>query len=122
MEKDIYQLELFIAKFLRYGVVLAGILMLVGWLTQIDFAVDAFEPFRVYHDAPLFQTLTAYWEAGRWGLITAYAGMFVLISLPLFRVLMTLVVFMKKHDYALAAVSALVLLGLALSLALGFKV
>lgn len=121
MEKDVYALELFIAKFLRYGVVLAGLLMLAGWLTQISFTTDAFAPFHVYHDAPLFRTIAEHIEAGHWGILTAYAGMAVLISLPLIRVLMTFAVFVKKRDYTLAAVSAVVLFGLGLSIALGFE-
>ena len=121
MEKDVYALEMFIAKFLRYGVLFAGLLMLCGWLTQISFTADAFAPFHVYHDAPLFRTIAELIEAQRWGLLTAYAGMTVLISLPLLRVFMTFAVFIKKRDYTLAAVSAVVLFGLGLSIALGFE-
>ncbi len=121
MEKDVYALEMFIAKFLRYGVLLAGLLMLCGWLTQISFTADAFAPFHTYHDSPLFRTIGELIEQQRWGLLTAYAGMTVLISLPLLRVLMTFAVFVKKRDYTLAAVSAVVLFGLGLSIALGFE-
>ncbi|CAN5424929.1 hypothetical protein BH10BDE1_BH10BDE1_04490 [soil metagenome] len=122
MDDEVYSLELFIAKFLRYGVLVAGALMLFGWMSEISFKTDTFSHFATYHDVRLFPTLRALIETSRWGLLTAYAGMFVLISLPLLRVLMTLVVFLKKKDYALAAVSTLVLAGLFLSLLLGFEI
>lgn len=121
MERDVYSLELFIAKFLRYGVLLAGLLMLVGWLSQISFSHDVFASFQAYHEVRLLEQLESCFQEGRWGLLTSYAGMFVLISLPLLRVLMTFGIFIKKRDYMLAAVSGLVLLGLVLSVLLGFE-
>jgi uncharacterized membrane protein len=45
-----------------------------------------------------------------------------LICLPVLRVMMTLLVFVKKKDYALAVVSGVVLAGLFLSLLLGFEI
>lgn len=122
MEKDIYALELFIARFLRYGVLIAGALMLVGWLAQLSFSVNTFEHFQVYHEVRLHDVLLEAWLERKWALLTSYLGMFVLISLPLLRVLMTFVVFLKKRDYALAGISALVIFSLALSLALGFEI
>ncbi len=122
MEKDVYALELFIARFLRYGVLIAGALMLAGWLAELSFSVNTFEHFRVYHETRLHDALLGAWTDGRWGLLTSYLGMFVLISLPLMRVLMTFAVFVKKRDYALAGISAVVIFSLALSLALGFEV
>ena len=122
MEKDVYALELFIARFLRYGVLVAGVLMLAGWLTQLSFSQDTFAHFQVYHDVRIYEALQEAWAGERWGLLTSYLGMFVLISLPLLRVLMTFAVFVKKRDYALAAVSGLVIFGLALSIALGFEI
>jgi uncharacterized membrane protein len=122
MEDDVYSLELFIAKFLRYGVMFAGTLMLIGWMSEISFTKDTFAQFATYHDERLWVTLQSLVQSGRWGLLTAYAGMFSLIALPLLRVLMTLLVFIKKKDYALAVVSTLVLAGLFLSLLLGFEI
>lgn len=121
MKSDVYSLELFISKFLRYGVLLAGALMLAGWMSQISFTRDVFLEFQTYHDARLFQVLTDALQDQRWGILITYAGMMILISLPLLRVLMTFAVFLKTRDYKMAGLSALVLLGLAASLLLGFE-
>lgn len=122
MEDDVYSLELFIAKFLRYGVLVAGVLMFAGWMSEISFTTDTFAHFSKYQDARLVSTIHTLVEARRWGLLTSYAGMLALISLPLLRVLMTLLVFIKKRDWALAIVSSFVLAGLFLSLLLGFEI
>lgn len=121
-ENEAYTLEIFIAKFLRYGVLAAGVLMLVGWLSQINFAGDTFAAFRVYQETRLTEHLRVAIENRNIGLLISYAGLFLLILLPFSRVLMTFAVFVKKRDYILAAVSALVLLGLCLSFALGFEI
>jgi uncharacterized membrane protein len=122
MEDEVYSLELFIAKFLRYGVLLAGALMLFGWMSEISFTADTFAHFSKYHDVRLVPMLQSLFEAKRWGLLVSYAGLFVLICLPVLRVMMTLLVFVKKKDYALAVVSGVVLAGLFLSLLLGFEI
>lgn len=122
MEDDVYVFELFIAKFLRYGVIVAGALMSIGWLSQLSFTVDTFAKFHEYHELRLVPAITALIQEGRWGILTSYLGMFVLICLPLLRVLMTFAVFIKKRDYILAAVSAVVLFGLLLSVTLGFEI
>ena len=122
MERDVYALELFIAKFLRYGVIVAGLLMSIGWLSQLSFTTNTFAQFHQYHELRLTDALRGIIESKLWGLLVTYIGMFVLISLPLLRVLMTLAVFIKKRDYILAGVSALVLFGLLLSVTLGFEI
>ncbi len=122
MKHDIQALELFIARFLRYGVLIAGALMLVGWISQISFRTDTFAQFQVYKEMRLAPTLLQLYDAREWGVLTSYLGMFVLICLPVLRVIMTLAMFLKKRDYALAGVSALVLFGLLLSVTLGLEI
>lgn len=122
MKTDIYSLELFISKFLRYGVLLAGLLMLVGWMSHLSFTADTFAQFHEYQEQRLLATLSALYKAGEWGMLTSYFGMFVLILLPVLRVFMTLAVFVKQRDFILAGVSALVLFGLLLSVTLGFEI
>jgi uncharacterized membrane protein len=114
-------MKLFIAKFLRYGVVLAGLLMLFGWMSAIDFNGDVFAKFATYDDVRLMTAVSRVYQNRQWGTLTSYAGMAVLISLPFFRVLMTMIVFVKKRDHILAVLSALVLFGLLASLTLGIE-
>ncbi len=122
MKHDIQALELFIARFLRYGVLIAGALMLAGWISQISFSADTFAQFQVYKEMRLVSTLHRLYDAREWGVLTSYLGMLVLICLPVLRVFMTLAMFLKKRDYALAGVSALVLFGLLLSVTLGLEI
>ena len=95
--------------------------MLAGWMSQISFTRNVFLEFQTYHDARLFQVLSEALRDQRWGTLITYTGMVILISLPLLRVLMTFAVFLKTRDYKMAGLSALVLLGLAVSLLLGFE-
>lgn len=118
----LFSLELFIAKFLRYGVLLAGLLLLIGWMTQIDFHHNAFEAYKTYKDAPLVETLSHAYAADQWGLLTAYLGLGVLISLPLLRVALTAVVFIVDRDYTLAFCAVVVLGGLLISFILGYEI
>jgi len=118
----LFNLELFISKFLRYGVLFAGLLIFIGWMSQIDFHHNIFESFSHYETVPLFQTLSALIAQHAWGLLTAYSGLIVLIALPLTRVALTAFVFLAERDYVLAFCALLVLFGLGLSFALGFEI
>jgi uncharacterized membrane protein len=118
----LFNLELFIAKFLRYGVLFAGLLIFIGWMSQIDLHGNIFASFEHYQNIPLMTTLRSAIAQRSWGLLAAYAGLVVLISLPLSRVVLVTVVFLTERDFALAFCSLLVLMGLALSFALGFAI
>jgi uncharacterized membrane protein len=122
--KDIrlQNLELFIAKFLRYGVFVAGVVIFVGWMSQINFHRNVFEDFHIYQNAPLTDTLYFLWLQHNWGLLLTYVGLMLLISLPLMRVVLTAAVFLVQKDYLLAACAGLVLFGLVLSFVLGFEI
>ncbi len=115
-------LELFIAKFLRYGVLIAGAVIFVGWMSQINFHRNVFEEFHVYQHMSLGDTLSFLWLQQSYGLLLAYVGLILLISLPLLRVVMTAGLFLIEKDYLMAICALLVLGGLALSIALGFEI
>ena len=119
--RDTDSLELFIAYLLRVGVLSAGALMLIGWIVEIDFTRNVFIQFATYRDLRLVDALRELYDGERWGVLISYLGMTVLILLPLVRVMMTLVIFVKNRDFILAGISALVLTGLVLSFALGFE-
>lgn len=121
-ESRLFSLELFIAKFLRYGVFFAAALLFIGWILQIDFHHDTFAAFSVYKNTPLKQTLTELIANQSYGLLISYLGLIVLISLPVLRVALTAFAFVMERDYRLAAIAALVLGGLLFSFVLGFKI
>ncbi len=114
-------LELKIAKVLRYGVVFSGTLMFIGWMMQIQFDSNPFEGFHDYHDFPLFHALYFAWLAKDWALLISYAGLFVLIGLPIARVLMTGILFLKEGDRLLASIAFFVFVAICTSCYLGFE-
>jgi uncharacterized membrane protein len=80
-----------------------------------------FNDFAQYHSLPLVETLRALAAQHAWGLLTAYAGLGVLIALPLTRVALVAFVFLAERDYLLAFCAFIVLFGLGLSFVLGFE-
>lgn len=114
-------LELKISHFLRWGVLLAGFFMLVGWLNHLFTLPDTFLAFKVYTPAPLEDSLRLALEQRSWGLLASYLGMMILISLPIIRVFLTAFLFLKQKEYLLASIAALVLLALIISFSLGIE-
>lgn len=121
-EEELYNLEIFISQMLRGGVLIAGALLLVGWLTQIQFHENPFLAFQVYQPLSLKLYLNQLWQGGEWGLLTACGGLFVLISLPILRVVMTAVLFLRQGERKLALVAAFVLVLLLMSFSLGIEI
>ena len=113
--------ELMIAKFLRYGVILSGIVLLVGWMLQISFTHNVYLEFAHYGQEDLIHRLSKAYIAQDWGTIISYLGLGILISLPFVRVLLTAVVFVLDQDYLMASCAILVVVGLVLSVTLGFQ-
>jgi uncharacterized membrane protein len=54
-------------------------------------------------------------------MLLSYAGLIALISLPVLRVLLTMILFLKQKEYILAVVAALVLIGLFVSFTFGME-
>lgn len=119
--KDIESLELSIAKFLRAGVLVSSVLLGLCWASRIQFEENPFLAFQNYEKLSLGILWTNAWESGDWGLIAGFAGLFVLISLPALRVLLTLVIFLKEREYRLAGLAAFVLAVLLISASLGLE-
>ena len=113
-----HDLELKVAKFLRYGVILAGLLLGVGWLLDIDFNGNPFVHFKHYAPVPLVDGVYQAWLDRGWGLLFAYCGLIVLIALPVIRVAMTAIVFLKQRDFRMMGIAIFVWLSLLASLML----
>ena len=114
-------LELKIAKLLRLGVIIAGFLMLIGWLMQVQFDSNPFLAFRQYVNIPLFVGVANDWQTSNWAALISYAGLLVLISLPILRVLMTAILFTKQGEKVLASVAFFVFTAIIVSCCLGFE-
>ena len=114
-------LELKISKFLRVGVLVAGVLMFIGWLVSFQWPGNPLANFETYSQLSLIFHLELAFMDGNWGLLLSYAGLVALISLPVLRVFLTMILFIKQKEFILGAVAALVLLGLFLSFTFGIE-
>jgi uncharacterized membrane protein len=114
-------LELRISLLLRWGVLLAGAFMLIGWASMLDFTQNPLAAFQDYKSESLHESLLNALTQNQWGLLIAYAGLTILISLPLLRVLMTAVLFVKQKETVLAAIAFFVFATLILSFSLGIE-
>lgn len=118
---EIESLELKISKFLRGGVFLAGAVMFVGWIWKLKWKGNPFFNFEVYDRIPFTDLIKQHIYLKDWGLLVSYAGLLILISLPLIRVLLTAILFIRQKEYMLAGIALIVLTGLSASLFLGIE-
>ena len=117
-----YELELLIAKFLRWGVFFCGALIFAGWAMNLK--LDA-NPFYVYHDydpIPFWELIRHYIRSGNVGGLLSFAGLALLVSLPVCRVFLTGVLFLRQKERSLAAIAFLVFTLLVISFLLGMTV
>lgn len=114
-------LELRISKFLRLGVLVAGLFMLIGWISQSINQPDSLIALKTYHSSTLSETLSNAWTTSSWGVLISYLGLAILISLPITRVFLTAVLFLKQKEYLLAGIAAFVLVALIVSFSLGIE-
>ena len=119
MSDKIEDLELRTSKLLRGGVIVAGILIAIGWTTTWNTTSGSLFNFKTYDQISLVDTLQLHIRNGNWGILVCYLGLGTLISLPLIRVLLTMVLFIKQKEIILAFISLAVLLALLVSMALG---
>ena len=109
--EQVEDLEIKISLFLRYGVLLAGILMLIGWLSHIDLGGEPFSKFTVFQEHDFRESFRS--------TPIATLGLFALISLPIIRVLLTLILFLVERQWIMSVLAAVVFSALLLSFALG---
>lgn len=121
MSDQLESLELRIAHMLRAGVILSGILLAIGWVWQMLAAPPDFVALHAYETEPLFTTFGAAVTSANWGLVVCYVGLFVLISLPLLRVLTTAILLWKQHDRILASAAIAVFTVILVSAFLGLE-
>jgi uncharacterized membrane protein len=119
--KDAYDLELKISHFLRKGVFVSLFFLVVGWVGQIFLHSNSLEPFQNYSPLTLMENLNLAISQRNYFLLTSYSGLFVLISLPVIRVFLTAILFLKQGERALSVIAFLVLLTLIVSFSLGIE-
>ena len=118
---ELESLELKISKFLRLGVIVAGVFMFVGWMAQLAFQDHSIELLKTYHAISLEETLRIAIDKKQWSELIAYLGLAILIALPITRVFLTAFLFLKQKEYVLAGIASFVLIALIVSFTLGIE-
>lgn len=116
-------IELRIAKLLRYGVLIAGIFIGVGLVGSFFSAhhASSWRQLTEYQQVPFRKHIEQLAATNQWDQLVCYAGLFVLISLPIIRVFLTGFLFVYSKEKFLAACAFFVFLILILSFVLGIE-
>jgi len=114
-------MELKISKFLRVGVVISGIFIAIGWGMSFKANSDPFANLQTYSSFNLIDSLQMHAILQNWGKLIAYLGLAILISLPVIRVFLCVLLFIKQKEKTMALIGAIVLIGLILSFRLGIR-
>jgi uncharacterized membrane protein len=114
-----YELELLIAKFLRWGVFFCGALIFLGWILNLHWDANPFVIYKDYDPIPFWDILQHYISRGNWAGIISYAGLAGLVSLPVWRVFLTGVLFLRQKERGLAVIAFVVFTLLVISFLLG---
>ncbi len=118
---EIDNMELKIAKFLRFGVFASGAVILLGWIMSFKADADPFAPLQTYTQFSLVDSIQMNALLENWGRVITYMGLCGLISLPIIRVLLSIILFVKQKEKTMALLGAIVLIGLILSFSLGVE-
>lgn len=119
-QSSLFKLELIISQVLRTGVHIAGSCLLVGWLWMWYHGGDIYA-LRFYEEHSLLEAIQWALLMQNRGFFICMAGFAVLISLPLIRVFMTGILFLKQKEFLLSSLAFGVFLALILSFSLGLE-
>lgn len=119
--QELLNLELKISKFLRMGVIVSGLFMIVGWIFESLKSENSFDKIKSYNPDALADSFQLAYASGDWATVLTYIGLIILVSLPIIRVLLTAVLFIKQKDTPMAALAIFVFFILMTSLMLGFE-
>ena len=117
--KDIDKMELLISKFLRFGVIVSGLIILSGWLMSFEADRNPFTSLQSYQHFSLINSLEMNFILNNWGKVISYLGLMMLISLPILRVFLSMILFIRHKEKIMALLSLVVFIGLILSFLMG---
>lgn len=115
-------LELKISQILRTGVVTAGLIIAVGWLWSTLTTTNDLFHYKEYHESDLFQSLHQALQLKDFGSLVVYAGLVVLVLLPVIRVLFTGILFIVMKEKILGWTAIAVFTVLVSSFLLGARI
>lgn len=117
--KEIDKMELLISKFLRFGVIVSGLIILSGWLMSFEADRNPFTSLQSYQYFSLINSLEMNLILNKWGKVISYLGLMMLISLPILRVFLSMILFIRHKEKMMAFLSLIVFIGLILSFLMG---
>lgn len=120
-QTELHRLELIVSQLLRVGVLIAGSTLAVGWLWMLwgsHPAPDVSEYSPISFNDSLHWALIMQDKA----LFIALVGLGVLVLLPLIRVFLTAILFIKQKDYRFGAMAFAVFAALVFSFLLGIEI
>lgn len=119
---SLHRLELLVSHLLRIGVLVAGGLLAVGWVGMWIHGTDLSGNLSEYNPTAFTDSLQwAIIMQDRW-LLISLLGLVVLVLLPLVRVFLTAVLFLKQKDFSLALMAFMVFACLLSSFFLGIDI
>lgn len=123
---DLHRMELQVSKFLRYGVVVAGVTMLVGWSLSlfkphVAWNENPFINLETFHAVSMSEQISQAVTRHDYSILISYLGLAALVGLPVIRVFLTAVLFFKQKEKVLAYIALFVLSALLISMGLGFE-
>lgn len=116
---SLHKLELNISQLLRVGVLLAGVFLAIGWLWLWYNNGNMLESFTVYEPKTLLETVHWARLTNDHAMLVSVVGMVLLVSLPVVRVFLTGVLFIRQKEFVLATMAFLVFVALVSSFFLG---
>ncbi len=117
----IEDLELKIAKILRIGILISGIVMLVGWILNAASGGSSLSTFKDYDHLELSAQLLIAYKNHQWGILISFFGLTLLVLLPLLRVFLTAILFFVQKEIRMGFIATFVFLSLITSFFLGVK-
>lgn len=115
-------LELRIARLLRWGVFTAALFIFVGWLGQLGSEGENLGQWREYHHQDLISALRQALRDKHDFTVITYLGLGGLVLLPPVRVLMTALLLISQKEKVLGLLAFLVFVTLVASFSLGINI
>lgn len=114
-EKELHEVELAVSKALRAGVVISGIVTFTG-LIMYFYTGESGYPAQIYPTG-FIEIIKGMLALKPYGVIMT--GLIILIATPIFRVGISIVIFLAEKDYLYVKITTLVFAILMMSLLLG---
>lgn len=114
-ESNIGEIELVISKSLRFGVILSSVVILTGLLMFLISGHSGY-PGNTYPTTP-HDILSGAASLKPYGIMLL--GLMILMAIPIFRVGVSIIVFLKEKDYLYVKITTAVFIILIISLLMG---